>query len=245
MKKELAHEKAYRSIKELIIDYRFTPGVRINVEKLSRELGVSRVPVWEAIRRLQQEGIVKHIPNRGVFFVENTIESGEELIEVRLQLERLIGAKAARNTDKRRLAKMVRCIEAQYDASEKGDLVAYSRLDAEFHELLRQSCTNRVLLEMLEVIESRMAPIEFHIIDILPELYKEHRAILEGIQTGNADLVDRAIVEHNETLLKQIRRDMRKTVERKEAMKVIGRGITDKKEDEKPSAGICAEGSRK
>ncbi len=54
----------YAALKDMIAVYRFAPGVRMNVENLVRELGVSRVPVWEAIRRLEQEGLLQTIKVR-------------------------------------------------------------------------------------------------------------------------------------------------------------------------------------
>jgi DNA-binding GntR family transcriptional regulator len=58
--------QVYDILKEMIADRRFEPGSYINVEKLTQELGVSRTPIWEAIRRLEQEGIVIHTPHKGV-----------------------------------------------------------------------------------------------------------------------------------------------------------------------------------
>ena len=66
--------KVYTAIKEMIANHRFQPGARLNVEKISKELEVSRTPVWEAVRRLQQEGLLENIPYRGVFMVEMTLE---------------------------------------------------------------------------------------------------------------------------------------------------------------------------
>ena len=73
--------KVYAALKEMIADYRFKPGARLNVEKISKELEVSRTPVWEAVRRLQQEGLLENIPYRGVFMVEMTLDRALELFQ--------------------------------------------------------------------------------------------------------------------------------------------------------------------
>ena len=80
-------ERAYFRIKKMISELRFSPGSRLNVEQLARDLGTSHTPVWEAVRRLEQEGLVKNIPNRGVFLVELTRETAIDLYTVREVLE--------------------------------------------------------------------------------------------------------------------------------------------------------------
>jgi len=61
-KKESMSETVYHAVKEMVYLNRFKPGLRLNMERLSRELGVSRTPVWDAIGRLEQEGIVRKCP---------------------------------------------------------------------------------------------------------------------------------------------------------------------------------------
>ena len=67
LQREKLSNQIYTVLKEMIADHRFQPGARLNIESIARELDVSRTPVWEAVRRLEQEGLVENIPNRGVF----------------------------------------------------------------------------------------------------------------------------------------------------------------------------------
>ncbi len=214
-KKELKSSQVYAALKEMIAEYRFQPGVRVNVEKLVRELGVSRVPVWEAIRRLEQEGLLETIPNRGVFMVEMTLEKAFELFQVRAALERLAGRLAAENPDKRTLDRIEGTLSEQVQVVERGDLIAYSRLDYEFHSLIYRLSGNSVLQEMLEAVKTRMQPINLQIMPILLNLYQDHKAILEALRTGNPDRVERAFGSHNQRLLNEILREVEKMGERK------------------------------
>jgi len=59
-------DQVYSVLKEMIANYRFVPGSYLNLEQLTRDLGVSRTPAWEAIRRLEQEGFVTIEPKQGV-----------------------------------------------------------------------------------------------------------------------------------------------------------------------------------
>ena len=112
-RKELLSQTAYEAIRDMIIAHRFAPGLRVNVEELGRELGVSRPPVWEAIRRLEQEGVLRKIPNRGVFMIKNSPEKLFEQVQMRGPLDALAGCLACRRIDSRTLARMSRCLTSE------------------------------------------------------------------------------------------------------------------------------------
>ena len=187
IKKEVMSSKVYAALKDMIADYRFKPGARVNVEKVSRELGVSRTPVWEAVRRLEQEGLVKNIPNRGVFMVEMTLETAYELFQVRGALERLVAKLAAENMDNRAFEKLSDCVEEQLKVIEKEDPIGYSRLDFEFHSIIYKASRIAVLQEVLESVRTKMQPVNMQIMPILPRLYQDHIQILEALRAKDPD----------------------------------------------------------
>ncbi len=215
IKKQVMSSKVYTALKHMIADYRFKPGARINVEKVSRELGVSRTPVWEAVRRLEQEGLLKNIPNRGVFMVEMTLETAYELFQVRAALERLVARLAAENIDNRTFEKMSSSIEDQLRVIEKEDPLGYSRHDFEFHSYIYRAGRNVVLQEMLESVRTKMQPVSMQIIPILPRLYQDHLKILEALRSRDPDAAEEAFMRHNENILEQIRKDIETTARTK------------------------------
>jgi DNA-binding GntR family transcriptional regulator len=208
IKKEVMSSKVYSALKDMIADYRFKPGARVNVEKVSRELGVSRTPVWEAVRRLEQEGLLKNIPNRGVFMVEMTLDMAYELFQVRGALERLVGRLAADNMDNRTLEKLSACVEDQLNVIEKEDPLGYSRLDFEFHSIIYKASRNLVLQEMLDSVRTKMQPVSMQIMPIFPSLYQDHLRILEAMRSKDPDLAETSFIRHNENVLDQIKKDM-------------------------------------
>jgi DNA-binding GntR family transcriptional regulator len=208
IKKEVMSSKVYSALKDMIADYRFKPGARVNVEKVSRELGVSRTPVWEAVRRLEQERLLKNIPNRGVFMAEMTLETAYELFQVRAALERLVARLAAKNMDHRAFEKLSECVEEQLKVIEKEDPLGYSRLDFEFHSIIYEATRNAVLQEMLESVRMKMQPVSMQIMPILPRLYQDHLEVLEAMRAKDPELAEKCFVRHNENILEQIRKDM-------------------------------------
>jgi DNA-binding GntR family transcriptional regulator len=117
-------ERAYARIKKMITEYRFSPGSRLNVEQLARDLGTSRTPVWEAIRRLGQEGLVRNVPNRGVFLVELTPRAAIDLYTVREVLEGMAARLSVEGISERTLDKMERLLLEQEKIVAEEDLVS-------------------------------------------------------------------------------------------------------------------------
>jgi DNA-binding GntR family transcriptional regulator len=205
IKREVLSNKVYTALKGMINDYRFKPGVRLNVEELTRELGVSRTPVWEAIRRLEQEGLLKNIPNRGVFMVEMSLEKSFDLFQVRGVLERLVGRLAAENIDNATIEKMVKCLEDQREVVEKGDLIGYSQLDFDFHSMIYETTRNSFLEELLGSIKTKMRPFDIHLKPILIQLYQDHMEIFEALRSKNPEGAEKAFTQHNEKILNRIK----------------------------------------
>jgi DNA-binding GntR family transcriptional regulator len=214
IKTEVLSSKIYKVLKEMVAEYRFQPGARLNVEKVAKELGVSRTPVWEAVRRLEQEGVLKNIPNRGVFMVEMTLEKAFEVFQVRETLERLVGRLAAQNVDDKLIQKMAKSLEEQLKAVEEGDLFRYSQLDFDFHSLIYKMTRNIFLQEVLDSIKTKMQPFRIELKPILVQLYQNHVGIFEALQERNPERVEAVLIQHNETILNHIKESIQMEAER-------------------------------
>ena len=201
-------ERAYFRIKKMISELRFSPGSRLNVEYLARDLGTSRTPVWEAVRRLEQEGLVKNIPNRGVFLVELTRETAIDLYTVREVLEGMAARLAVERISDKALEKMERMLRAQEKIVAEEDLLAYSKSDFEFHACIYAACGNPILREMLESIKEKARPIAMRITPILTELFNDHQMIVRALRLRDPLLAEVAFREHNQRVLKQLRAEV-------------------------------------
>ena len=208
LKKEALSRQIYSRLREMIANYRFKAGSHLNVEKLAKEFGVSRTPVWEAIRRLEQEGLLYTIPNRGVFMVEMTPAMAEQLYQVREVLEGLVGKLAARNAKEKAVLQLGKCLEEQAQAVKANDLVRYSQLDFKFHAKLYEMCANPILQEMLENIKTKMRPFAVHLKPILPKLYENHKKIFDSIRRGDPVRAQETFLAHNQVMQEQIRREI-------------------------------------
>jgi len=205
-------ERAYSRIKKMITDYRFSPGSRLNVEQLARDLGTSRTPIWEAIRRLGQEGLVRNVPNRGVFLVELTPRAAIELYTVREVLEGMAARLSVEGISDRTLDKMESLLQAQERIVAEEDLVSYSRSDFEFHAFIYAACGNTILREMLESIKQKARPIAMQITPILSELLQDHREILHALRMHDPLLAETAFREHNRRVLELLKLEEQKRI---------------------------------
>jgi len=209
IKKEILSSQVYHALKEMIANYRFSPGSRLNVEELSKEFGVSRTPIWEAIRRLEQEGLVNKIPNRGVFMAEMTLPMALQLYQVREVLEGLAGKLAVENIDDKKLKKMEKCLEDLGKVIEQEDTIGYSKLDFTFHALIYEASGNPFLQEILESIKNKMRPLVPLNKALLDRGYREHKKVLEALRSKDPKKAEKALHQHNVGMQVQFQKVMR------------------------------------
>jgi len=198
------NSQIYHILKEMIADQRFNPGSYINVEQLTHELKVSRTPIWEAIRRLEQEGIVVHTPHKGVKVRELTREMALELYMVREVLEALAASLGAGQATPKIIQRMQTCLSRQERSIEKEDPVAYSRSDHEFHLLVYEACGNKLLKEILEGLRYKALPLAFRLMPHLTEFLDFHKEILQAFRSGDDQAAEDAIRRHNRRMVEII-----------------------------------------
>ncbi len=205
IKRENLNTKVYSALKQMITNYRFKPGERINVEQITKELGVSRTPIWEAIRRLEHEGLVVNSPNKGVFMYTLTPDEAIDLIAVRETLETMAAKLAAERIDEKTLAKLDKAIEKQKQIVKNKDMLAYSHADTDFHALIYATTGNVFLCEVLENIFSKLRPVAIHVGDFIKLFYEDHIAILKALKKHDPKIVQEKFRRHSKNIMNIIR----------------------------------------
>ncbi len=230
-KTELKYEKVYRQVRDMIAVHRFESGFSLNVERLSRELGVSRGPVWEAMRRLEQEGVIKTIPNRGVFMAEISYKGMLEVVEVRGLLDAYAARLACDRVRKRTIERLGRCLVDQLRAMEVGDVSAYFLSDNTFHSIVYETSGNEYLKELFESITLRMLPVP-RFIDILilpphqPSVYMYHKDLVDAFINHDPEAAEAAMTRHTQAIVAYLTEKMRAQTERKEIVRRMGKQLT-------------------
>ena len=184
-------------IRGLILDGKLRPGDRLIEDRLSAELGVSRVPVREALRELSMEGLVRLEPNRGATVTEVTPELVAELVEVRTLLEALNARLAARRHDPRIAALLQDTLQRGNAAAQSGTAEELARLNAEFHERLAEASRNSVLSDIMRSLRERTS-LAFSINgrSRAREDWREHAAILAAVIEGDEEIAALLAARH-------------------------------------------------
>jgi DNA-binding GntR family transcriptional regulator len=176
------------------------PGDRIVEADIARSLGISRVPVREALRLLESQGLVVSEPYRGMKLVPLTRERLHEVIEVRVAIETVAARRvlaAGRNTDVA-LRPLSRAIDELELMAVRGDISGLASADASFHRELCRLSGNAVLCSIWEPIALQMT-ISVGLSALgkpMQGIVDEHRRLLEAVLAGDAVGLDRAIEEH-------------------------------------------------
>ena len=134
-----AWEQAYLTIRRRLADGTYPPGSRLREEDLAAQLGMSRTPIREAVRRLDAEGWVRVLPNQGAFAAEWSNQDVAEIFNLRALLEPHAAERAAANPDPRALATLKAACEQAEAAIPGGGLAsleAISDANVRFHRTL-------------------------------------------------------------------------------------------------------------
>src|SRR5581483_170576 len=125
-------ERVHRTVRDLILSQVFPPGSKLNVEQLCRDLGVSRTPVWDTMRRLESEGLVNTVARHGVVVLKYGDAQMRDLFAVRGGVEALAVRQAAANPDARALLEPA--MKEMEEAVAAGAIEQYSRAAIDFHD---------------------------------------------------------------------------------------------------------------
>jgi DNA-binding GntR family transcriptional regulator len=183
---ELLSDRAYAALRDRLVDLQIAPGAPIDEDALTRELGVGRTPVREAIRRLALEGLVVVYPRRGTFATAINITSLSDITDVRVQLEARAAERAAEladAADREEAASLIAALDAA-EASQRSLI----ELDAQVHRFVYRCSRNPYLAQDLDRYLNMSLRIWHLTWDRLPPLsdrMREHRELLAAIRDGD------------------------------------------------------------
>ncbi len=184
-------------IRGQILAGKLRPGKRLVEDRLSVELGVSRVPVREALLGLSREGLVTLERNRGASVADVTPETVAELVEVRALLEGLNAKLAARRHDPEIVAELRDTLKRGNAASKNGTAEELSRLNAEFHERLTEASRNSVLSDVMRSLRERTSlAFALNGRTRARDDWQEHAGILAAVIAGDEELATLLATRH-------------------------------------------------
>ena len=189
------------------------PGERLMEVQLAEELGISRTPVREAIRKLEQEGYVIMMPRRGTYVSDISTNDVKEIFEIRSALESLATGLAARRIEPEELETLQNLLVEIEGYINKNDIEKIVETDIKFHGLLYKVSRNERLVNIINNLKEQLA--RFRTLSMsypgrLQETLEEHSEMVEAIANGDVSAARDAAEHHMERAEKTLLKAMRK-----------------------------------
>lgn len=189
----------FNTLREAILRGDLVPGERLMELQLASKLGVSRTPIREAIRMLEQEGLSITIPRKGAIVAGMTEKDMQDVLEIREALEELSVQVACDKITDEEIAELRKNMKSFERSLKGGDLKEMAQADVEFHDVIYRATDNPKLINMLNNLREQMYRYRVEYLknpQNHDQLLKEHEAIYRGIVEKDKDAVTEMIRRH-------------------------------------------------
>ena len=183
---ETLAETAYRLLEDQIVRLELPPGGRYTEQSLGALIAMGRTPVREAIQRLVDDGLLIVFPRKGIMVTTIRPQDVIQALEVRLVLERMIAANAARDANQAQRQELAACAEAMLAASQANDLDAYMRTDHAFDLTLARVSANPFAARAVAPLQTMARRAWFYYtrnVDLVPAA-ERHAALARAVADG-------------------------------------------------------------
>ena len=205
------------TLREAILQGKLEPGERLMEIALANQLGVSRTPIREAIRKLEIEGLVINAPRRGAVVAEITLKDLRDVLEVRRNLENLAVKLACEKANEQDIRELKELHRSFISTLKNEDLTEVAQADVKFHDKIYEITDNKRLIQILSNLREQMYRYRFEYIK--DELHRrvlvdEHAMIIEGIENKDVDKAKKYmeihIINQEKTIVAKITKDTEK-----------------------------------
>ena len=183
-------EIVYEQLKIQILTGKIAPGTRMMEVELAEDLGVSRTPVREAIRKLEKEALVVIESRRGAYVSDVSVKEMVDTLVVREDLEALAASLTAKRITKEELEGLEKKVTDYSEAIASGDMEQIIRADESFHHKIVALSGNKALIQLFSSVQElslRFRYLYYEDFTRYENMPVEHKEILEAIKTGDGD----------------------------------------------------------
>ncbi|KGX90289.1 GntR family transcriptional regulator [Pontibacillus marinus] len=204
-------ERVYQSLKEAILFRKVAPGTQLIEKTISEQLNVSRTPIRHALTRLEHEGLVNVVPNRGAFVVQPTTEEIQQAFVMRRELESMAARLAISSITEQDLENMKDLIQQERDTYLSHDILNYTGVNKAFHMYLAKKSGNVFLMEYMERILDQIN-VYLMLYDVFYDSnmkdstrFVEHEYIVDALANQDMDRLIHLIDRHMEFSLEYMK----------------------------------------
>ena len=182
-------EIVYEELKRQIMVGEIAPGTRMMEVELADEMGVSRTPVREAIRKLEKEGLVTIEPRRGAYASDISVKEMVDILEVRQDLEGMAAGIAAQKITEEGKEELERLVQVYKESVEREDIEEIIANDEAFHKYIVSLSGNKTLIKMVSQVQElvlRFRYIYYEDFSRFRNQPTEHQSIVDAIISGSS-----------------------------------------------------------
>ncbi len=196
IRRETLETQVYQVLRTAILERQLASGERLVQDELATKLGTSRIPVRDALKRLEVEGLVT-ADERGSYFVSTFgVEDLEEIYDLRALLEPYAAAKAVNKLTAGELEALERLVQDMVQTAAR-DRERYVQLNEDFHTILYEASQQRRLVRMIKSLWSGQPPLTpITVPEQLERSQQEHQALLDALKEGNVGAVEELMRMH-------------------------------------------------
>jgi DNA-binding GntR family transcriptional regulator len=192
-------ERVYEELEELIVYGRLAPGEHLVEVAVAKRLGVSRIPVREALQLLHRDGWVDLRPRQGAFVHQPTLEEVEDAFSVRTILEVESARSAACHATEESVQALRDILDAGNKAVLRGDDMELVPLNSRFHSQVTTIGGNRVLESLIAILDKRIRWYFAPVVKLRgPDSWREHAELVDAIAARDEGLAARVMRRHAE-----------------------------------------------
>lgn len=194
-------EIVFETIREAIISGHLKPGERLMEVQLAEELGVSRTPVREAIRKLELEGFLVMVPRKGAYVAGISLKDIADVFEIRASMESLAAGLAAERITEEELEKLERILVSVAESADQNDLDGIVNTDTDFHDIIYRASRNERLIQIISNLREQIQRFRATSLTFpgrMKVAVEEHRKLVEAISERNVALAQALAQEHVE-----------------------------------------------
>jgi DNA-binding GntR family transcriptional regulator len=196
----------YKTLRRSIMRCELQPGERLVIDALARKLEVSAIPVREALRVLQSEGLVQNVPHVGATVAPLSRDSIVELFTIMEGLEAVATRAAAQNATPRDVAALAEVAAAMDKALDAKQYEEWAELNTEFHLSFSRVAVMPLLEQMMARVLDRWDRVRRHYFNgvLLPRMAQaqsEHHELVDAMRRRDLDALERMVRRHNQGAL--------------------------------------------
>jgi DNA-binding GntR family transcriptional regulator len=196
-------DEAVLRIRDMLMSGALSPGSRIREAPLAQDLGMSRTPVRDGLRRLEAEGLIREIPHQGYLVVEVSADELRDIYRVRSALEGLAAEQAAARLGRIDLARLEDLIDAMA-AELDGDQARLAELNQQFHRTIAEASGNAFLISLLsdvDAVSQRFRRAAVGISTRRIDAQAQHQQLFDALRARDGDQARQIADEHTASAL--------------------------------------------